>query len=65
MDDWRYEHLREDVRRLQKELNEVERRTWKVEHWQSLQPLRIWMAIFWLLIVAMWAVAIADAAGAL
>lgn len=64
MSDWRYESLQEDVRRLRKELGEVERRTWGVEHWQSLQPFRIWMAIWWLMIAAMWGVVIADAAGA-
>jgi hypothetical protein len=64
MDDWRYETLREDVRRLRKELNEVERRTWKVEYWQGLQPMRISFAICWLLIAGMWAAVIADAAGA-
>lgn len=64
MDDWRYEHLQEDVRRLQKELNAVERRTWKVEHWQSLQPFRIWMAIWCLMIAGLWVAGIADAAGA-
>ena len=64
MDDWRYELLNEDIKRLRKELHEVERRTWKVEDWQSLQPMRIWLAIYWLLIVGMWAALIADAAGA-
>lgn len=64
MNDWRYEHLQEDVRRLRKELNEVERRTWKVENWQSLQPFRIWMAIFWIINGGFWIAVIADAAGA-
>lgn len=64
MNDRRYELLNEDIRRLRKELGEVERRTWKVEHWQSLQPMRIWFAICWLLIAGVWAAVIADAAGA-
>jgi hypothetical protein len=64
MDDWRYELLREDVRRLRKELSEVEQRTWKVEHWQSVQPFRIWMAICWLMVAAIWIAGIANAAGA-
>jgi hypothetical protein len=64
MDDWRYETLREDLGRLRKELNEVQSRTWKVEHWQRLQPMRISFAICWLLIAGMWAAVIADAAGA-
>lgn len=64
MNDWRYELLQEDVRRLRKELNEVERRTWKVENWQSLQPFRIWTAIYWIMIGGMWIAVIADAAGA-
>ncbi len=64
MDDWRYEILQEDVRRLRKELNEVEQRTWKVEHWQSLQPFRAWMALWWLVIAGIWIADIAIAAGA-
>jgi hypothetical protein len=64
MNDWRYEHLQEDVRRLRKELDEVERRTWKVEHWQSLQPFRIWMAVYWIMIGGIWIAVIAGAAGA-
>jgi hypothetical protein len=64
VNDWRYELLNEDIKRLRKELGEVERRTWKVEHWQSLQPMRIWFAIWWLLSAVMWAAIIADAAGA-
>jgi hypothetical protein len=64
MNDWRYETLQDDVRRLRKELNDVEQRTWKVEHWQSLQPFRVGMAIVWLLIAGIWIAEIAIATGA-
>jgi len=64
VDDWRYDFLKEDIRRLRDDLSEVERRTWKVEDWQSLVPFRLLMAIWWVLIVGMWSAVIADAAGA-
>jgi hypothetical protein len=64
VDDWRYDFLKEDVERLRDELSEVERRTWKVENWQSLVPFRMWLAICWLVIVGGWIAVIADAAGA-
>ncbi len=64
MDNWRYDFLKEDIKRLRDDLNEVESRTWKVENWQSLMPLRTCFAICWLAIVGMWIAVIADAAGA-
>lgn len=64
MDDWRYDFLKEDIKRLRNDLNEVDRRTWKVETWQNLVPLRIAFAICWLVIVGMWIAVAADAAGA-
>lgn len=64
MNDWRYENLQEDVRRLREELKDVEQRTWKVEHWQALHPFRVWMAICWLVIAVIWIAGIANAAGA-
>jgi hypothetical protein len=48
VDDWRYETLRDDVGRLRKEIREVEGRTYKVETWQSLLPLRVMMGSCWL-----------------
>jgi hypothetical protein len=64
VNDWRYDYLKEDIKRLRDDLNQVERRTWKVEHWQSLLPFRIWLAVCWLVMVGIWAAVIADATGA-
>ena len=64
MDDWRYDFLKEDIKRLRDDLSEVERRTWKVESWQSFVPFRIWLAVCWLVFAGIWAAVIADAAGA-
>jgi hypothetical protein len=64
VDDWRYDYLKEDIKRLRDDLNEVERRTWKVESWQSLVPFRVWLAACWLVVVGVWIAVIADAAGA-
>jgi hypothetical protein len=64
VDDWRYDYLKEDIKRLRDDLNEVERRTWKVESWQSLAPFRIWMVVGWVAIAGIWIAVIADAAGA-
>jgi len=62
--DWRYDFLKEDIKRLRDDLSEVERRTWKVENWQSLVPFRIWLAVLWLVIAGIWIAVIAGAAGA-
>ena len=64
MDDWRYNFLKEDIKRFRNDLSEVERRTWKVESWQSLVWFRVWLAVCWLMIVGMWIAVIADATGA-
>lgn len=64
MGDWRYDFLKEDIKRLRDDLSEVERRTWKVENWQSLVPFRIWLAVLWLVIAGIWIAVIAGAAGA-
>jgi len=65
VDDWRYDILKEDIKRLRDDLGEVQRRTWKIESWQSLAPFRISLAICCLVIVGIWIAVIADAAGAL
>jgi hypothetical protein len=59
MDDWRYENLRTDVRKLQKEIYELRGRTWKIETWKDLLPHRVMLVIWWLVIAGIWAVAIA------
>lgn len=64
MDDWRYDILKEDIKRLRDDLSEVQRRTWKIESWQSLAPFRISLAVCWLVIVGIWIAVIADATGA-
>jgi hypothetical protein len=63
VDDWRYDFLKEDIKRLRDDLTEVERRTWKVENWQSILPLRICFAICWLPILGIWITVIAHAVG--
>lgn len=64
MNDWRYDSLRDDIKRLRDELNAVKRRTWEVERWQDRVPFRIELAVCWLVMVCVWAAVIADAAGA-
>ena len=49
MEDWRYEGLRRDIRRLEKELRKTEDRTFEVQQWQRLLPLRVTGAVFWLM----------------
>lgn len=49
MEDWRYEGLRRDIDRLEKELRKAEDRTHEVKLWQQLFPLRVTQAIFWLI----------------
>jgi hypothetical protein len=49
MDDWRYEGLRRDIDRLEKELRKAEDRTFEVKLWQQLFPLRVTQAIIWLI----------------
>ena len=51
MEDWRYEHLRRDIDRLEKQLHKAEDRTYEVQHWQRLLPLRVTTAILWLIAV--------------
>jgi hypothetical protein len=62
MEDWRYENLREDLKRLREELCEVRGRTHKVESWQSFFPLRAILVVSWLIAIGMVVFAIAGAA---
>jgi hypothetical protein len=64
VEDWRYDSLRADIKQLRDNLSGVERRTWKVEHWQSFVPIWICIGLCWLMIIGMWIALIADAAGA-
>ena len=63
MDNWRYNSLKEDIKQLRDDLREVDKRTWKVERWQSLVSFRIWLAACWLIIIGIWVAVIADAVG--
>lgn len=49
MEDWRYENLKADVKLLREELREVRGRTYKVENWQSMLPLRVMEKLIWLM----------------
>ncbi|HET7417555.1 MAG TPA: hypothetical protein VFJ61_08030 [Solirubrobacterales bacterium] len=49
MEDWRYEGLRRDIDRLEKQLRNSEDRTYEVQQWQRLLPMRVTEAIFWLI----------------
>lgn len=61
MEDWRYENLRADINRLREDLQEVRGRTYKVETWQSLFPLRTLFVILWLVTIGIWVTGIAEA----
>jgi|GEM_PF-1674476 len=49
MEDWRYENLKADVKLLRDELCKLEGRTYKVESWQNLLPLRVMEKVMWLM----------------
>lgn len=53
MDDWRYESLRRDIDRLEKELRKTEDRTYDLQLWQRLFPLRVTGAVFWLIAIGL------------
>ncbi|HEU5252366.1 MAG TPA: hypothetical protein VFU16_03445 [Solirubrobacterales bacterium] len=53
MNDWRYEGLRRDIQRLEKQLRKTEARTYEVQQWQRLLPMRVTGAVFWLIAVAL------------
>jgi hypothetical protein len=59
MEDWRYEGLRRDIDRLEEQLRKAEDRTYQVQLWQRLLPLRVIEAIFWLIAAAFIIVSIA------
>lgn len=63
MEDWRYESLRQEVKRLRDELYEVRGRTNKVESWQSLFPLNLMIVVMWLIAagIAVFSLAVAAA----
>jgi hypothetical protein len=44
MENWRYDSLRTDLNRLEKELREV-------RQWRDLLPLRVMTAVMWLMAV--------------
>ncbi|HET7509148.1 MAG TPA: hypothetical protein VFJ65_02765 [Solirubrobacterales bacterium] len=49
MEDWRYENLKADMKLLREEVREVRGRTYKVENWQSMLPLRVMEKVMWLI----------------
>lgn len=64
MEDWRYENLRRDLDRLEKQLHKAEDRTYEVQQWQRLLPLRVTEAVFWLIALGFVVFAIASAMAA-
>jgi len=62
VEDWRYENLRGDVSRLREEIRAVEGRAYKMETWQMLLPMRVFIGICWVLSAGMIVFAIARAA---
>ena len=60
MEDWRYENLREDMKRLREDLQEARGRTHSVETWQSLFPLRALIVVLWLVMIGIWVSGIAE-----
>lgn len=61
MEDWRYENLRDDIRRAREETREVRERTYRIESWQSLLPLRVMFGVCWLFSAGMIVFALARA----
>ena len=55
MEDWRYENLRDEVARLRE-------RTQRLETWQMLLPMRVFITTCWLFDAGMIAFAVARAA---
>jgi hypothetical protein len=53
MDDWRYEGLRRDIERLEKQLRKTEDRSYEVQQWQRLLPMRVTAAIFWMMAIGL------------
>lgn len=61
MEDWRYENLKKDMKRLREDLREVQGRTYKIQTWQDLFPLRTLFVILWLVVIGIWATGIVEA----
>lgn len=61
MEDWRYENLKEDIKRLREDVQEVRGRTYKLESWQDFFPLRVLMVVVWMVTIGIWVAAIAEA----
>jgi hypothetical protein len=53
MDDWRYNGLRRDIERLEKQLRRTEDRYYEVQQWQRLLPMRVTAAILWLIAIGL------------
>lgn len=53
MDDWRYNGLRRDIERLEKQLRRTEDRYYEVQQWQRLLPMRVTAAILWLIAISL------------
>lgn len=53
MEDWRYEGLRRDIERLEQQLRKTEDRTFDLQLWQQLFPLRVTGAVFWLIAIGL------------
>lgn len=61
MEDWRYDNLKADMKLLREEIREVKGRTYKVENWQFMLPMRVMMGIVWLVTAGIWVFGIAEA----
>ena len=53
MHDWRYEGLRRDIARLEKQLRKTEDRYYEVQQWQRLLPMRVTGAILWVIAISL------------
>lgn len=60
MEDWRYENMRDDIKRIQEDLRDIRGRTHRVESWQDFFPLRAMIAITWLVAIGIWVAGIAE-----
>jgi len=61
VEDWRYENLRNQIGRVEKELRKVEGRAYELETWKMRLPLRVTFGILVLYDVGVFAFAIARA----
>ncbi len=65
MEDWRYENLREDVKRLREELYEVRGADEQSRELAEPPAFSRLGGISWLMIIGIWIAVIVDATGAL